>query len=91
MSQGLPVITTEWAGVAQFIVPGENGLIVPARDPDALAEAIVSCAARPEQRREMGVAARQTALQWQWSDYRNAVASAVLECLRTQAMNSATR
>jgi len=91
MSQGLPVITTEWAGAAQFITPGENGLVVPARDPQSLAEALASCAARPDQLRAMGAAARETALRWQWSDYRNAVAAAVIDCLRTQAPRNSPR
>lgn len=89
MSQGLPVITTEWAGVAQFIVPGENGIMVPARDPEALAQAFAFCAADPERLRETGIAARRTAQQWQWSDYRNAVAGAVVECLRGQTASNA--
>lgn len=89
MSQGLPVITTEWAGAAQFIASGENGIVVPARDSEALAEALASCAARPERLRAMGGAARQTALQWQWSDYRNAVARAVADCLQGQAPRNA--
>jgi len=84
MSQGLPVITTDWAGAAQFIVPGKNGLLVPVRDPEALAETLSSCAARPEQLRAMGVAARETALRWQWSDYRQTIAAAVIDCLQAQ-------
>ena len=88
MSQGLPVITTDWAGAAQFIAPGENGLLVPARDSEALAEALSSCAAHPERLRTMGAAARQTALRWQWSDYRRAVAASVIDCLQAQAQRS---
>ena len=88
MSQGLPVITTEWAGAAQFITPAENGLVIPARDPESLAEALAACAARREWVRAMGVAARQTASQWQWSDYRVAVAAAVIDCLQAQAMRN---
>jgi glycosyltransferase involved in cell wall biosynthesis len=89
MSQGLPVITTEWAGAAQFITPGENGLLVPARDSETLAEVLASSAARREQLRAMGVAARQTASRWQWSDYRNAVARAVIAGLQSRAPSHA--
>jgi len=85
MSQGLPVITTDWAGVAQFITPGENGLIVPIRNSEALAEALASCAARPQELAAMGRAARQTASQWQWSDYRHAVAKTVIDTLQAKA------
>ena len=90
MSQGLPVITTDWAGAAQFIVPGENGLIVPARDAEALTEALSSCTAHPEQLRAMGATARQTALRWQWADYRQAVAEAVIDCLGVQSPRNAS-
>ncbi|MFZ9937803.1 MAG: glycosyltransferase family 4 protein, partial [Luteolibacter sp.] len=39
---GLPVITTRNAGVDDFIVEGVNGSIVPIRDPQALAAAVLS-------------------------------------------------
>jgi glycosyltransferase involved in cell wall biosynthesis len=38
---GLPVITTRVGGLAETVVPGETGLVVPPEDPPALAEAIV--------------------------------------------------
>ncbi|MCX6896562.1 MAG: glycosyltransferase family 4 protein [Verrucomicrobia bacterium] len=38
---GLPVITTAHAGVNDFIVPGKNGEIVPVRDANAVAEAVL--------------------------------------------------
>ncbi len=38
---GLPVITTDVGGLAETVVPGESGLVVPPEDPAALADAIV--------------------------------------------------
>lgn len=38
---GVPVITTAHAGVNDFIVPGNNGEIVPLRDATAVAEAVL--------------------------------------------------
>ncbi len=38
---GVPVITTDVGGLAETVVPGESGLVVPPGDPAALAAAIV--------------------------------------------------
>jgi alpha-maltose-1-phosphate synthase len=38
---GLPVITTRNTGASDLILPGENGEIVPIRDPEAVAEAVL--------------------------------------------------
>ena len=38
---GLPVITTRNAGASDLIRPGENGEVVPIRNPEAIAEAVL--------------------------------------------------
>lgn len=38
---GVPVITTDVGGLAESVVPGETGLVVPAEDPRALADALL--------------------------------------------------
>lgn len=40
MSLGKPVVAAATGGVPEIVVDGENGLLVPARDPEALARAI---------------------------------------------------
>jgi len=40
-AMGVPVITTDVGGLAETVVPGETGRVVPPEDPVALAEAIV--------------------------------------------------
>jgi len=38
---GVPVITTDVGGLAETVVAGETGLVVPPESPDALADAVV--------------------------------------------------
>lgn len=72
-AQGLPVITTDRAGAADLIRHGENGLIVPAGNAEALAEALAWCLNHRQELKRMGQAALETAANWQWSDYRRAI------------------
>jgi len=63
MAAGLPVISTELGTGTSFInVHGETGLVVPAGDARALADAIRTTLASPELRGRWGEAARQRAL-----------------------------
>ena len=56
MAHRLPVISTDMCNAArELITPGENGLIVPAEDPEALAEAISLLASDPEKRARFGI------------------------------------
>ncbi|HYO49954.1 MAG TPA: glycosyltransferase family 4 protein [Chloroflexia bacterium] len=77
MSQGLPVITTHNTAGPDLIKDYHNGFIVPVRDADALAEKMAWCLDNPRLVTEMGPAATQTAMKWQWSDYRAALAGTV--------------
>jgi glycosyltransferase involved in cell wall biosynthesis len=58
---GRPAVTTDVPGCRDAIIPGETGLLVPARDPAALAGAIERLVADAELRIAMGRAARQLA------------------------------
>ena len=63
MAAGLPLISTELGtGTSWVNVDGQTGLVVPPRDPQALADAINSLLADPERRQALGQAARARAL-----------------------------
>lgn len=64
MSAGLPAVVTDMTGMKDVIDNGHNGFIVPSRDTDALAERIALLKANESLRRQMGQAARATALEY---------------------------
>ena len=57
MAAGLPVVATRVGGTPE-IVDGRCGRLVPARDPQALAEALAALAGDPALRRTLGRDAR---------------------------------
>lgn len=59
MAAGLPIVTTGRAAIPETIVNGETGIIVPERDPHALAEALGRLMADPVLRARLGAAARE--------------------------------
>ena len=63
MLAGVPVVATDVGSVAEAVVDGSTGLLVPPEDPDALAAAIASLLRDPGLRREMGVRARERAIE----------------------------
>lgn len=55
MAHGVPVISTDMSNAArELITPGENGMIVPSEDPEAMAKAIALLASDPEKRAAFG-------------------------------------
>lgn len=81
-AQGLPVITTNRAGAADLVKHGVNGLIIPAGDADALAEALDWCLTHRQELKAMRKAALETAASWQWSDYRRTLIEKMLDGLK---------
>lgn len=59
MAAGLPVVATRVGGVPEVVEDGVTGLLVPPRDPDALAEAITRLLRDPDLRCKMGQAGRE--------------------------------
>lgn len=56
---GLPVVCTDAEGLAENVEPGRTGLVVPRRDPEAMAAALLELAGDPARRRAMGDAGRR--------------------------------
>lgn len=61
MATGLPVVSTPIAGVPEMVTNHGTGMIVPERDPAALAEAMRRLLAEPELARTLGLAGRKEA------------------------------
>ncbi len=59
MATGLPVLTTAVGGNPEVVADGETGRLVPARDPQALADAMLAMLADPAALAAMGRAGRQ--------------------------------
>jgi glycosyltransferase involved in cell wall biosynthesis len=59
---GLPIITTDVPGCREVVEHGVSGLLVPPRDPIALASAIHRLCINADERRRMGVAGREKVL-----------------------------
>ncbi len=61
MQAGLPIVCTDVGGVAESVVDGVTGLVVPVGDPIALARTLLDLCADPGRRLAMGQAARERA------------------------------
>lgn len=62
MAHGLPVVATDVGGIREIITDGEDGIIVPPRNPAALADALARLVKDEALRRRLGAAARARAL-----------------------------
>jgi phosphatidyl-myo-inositol dimannoside synthase len=59
MAHGKPVIGPSMGAPAEFIRPGEHGLLVDPTDPTEIAQAVVELLEDPERAHRMGVAGRE--------------------------------
>jgi glycosyltransferase involved in cell wall biosynthesis len=58
MAHARPVVATPVGGTPELVVDGETGLLVPPRDPEALAAALRRLLEDPELARRLGEAGR---------------------------------
>jgi glycosyltransferase involved in cell wall biosynthesis len=59
MAAGLPVVASRVGGIPEVVRHGENGVLVPADDQDALADAVLGLMDRRDQAAALGAAARR--------------------------------
>ena len=59
MAAGLPVISTDHAVIPETVSDGENGFLVPKKDPEAIAEKVIRLIEDPELRERMGKRSRE--------------------------------
>jgi glycosyltransferase involved in cell wall biosynthesis len=63
MAAGCPVVATDVGGNPELLDDGRAGILTPARDPEALALAVIRLLKSPAQRETLAQAARQRALE----------------------------
>ena len=81
MAVGLPVVCSDIGGYRDVVRDGSEGLLVPARDPEALATALAGLLDNPARRAAMGEAARAAARRYAWP----VVAAEVAEAYQSAA------
>jgi alpha-maltose-1-phosphate synthase len=81
LSQGLPVITTSHTCGPDVLTEGEDGFIVPIRDPQAIAEKLELLHRDRDRLAAMSEAARKKAESLTWESYRKGVVAVVREVL----------
>ncbi len=59
MAAGLPVIATNVGGLPEVVTDGDNGLLIPPKDPEALAEALARLLDAPDFAKKLGENARR--------------------------------
>jgi glycosyltransferase involved in cell wall biosynthesis len=59
MAARLPVIATRVSAIAEVVVDGKTGLLVPASNASAMAQAMLRLAREPELRAQLGAAGRE--------------------------------
>jgi glycosyltransferase involved in cell wall biosynthesis len=70
MAHGRPVIASEGAGASEVLTHGEDGFVVPRRDPDAIAKHLEWFKNHPDKIAEMGSNAREKAKRYTWEKVR---------------------
>jgi glycosyltransferase involved in cell wall biosynthesis len=62
MGCALPVVVTDVPSITEWITDGHNGRVVPRRQPEAVAQALVELLGAPERRRQFGERNRELAV-----------------------------
>jgi glycosyltransferase involved in cell wall biosynthesis len=86
MQAGMPVVTTDEGALAEIVEDGATGLLVPPRDPAALAERLAALIANPGLQRQMGARARARQEQrYTLAVFEQNLAAALMACTKRTA------
>ena len=88
MSAGKPVVASDIEGFRGILTDGEQGLLVPKKDPDALANALGRLARDPELRSKLGGQGSRSAEGYRWEVVAGLVEEYYNRCI--QAANGST-
>jgi glycosyltransferase involved in cell wall biosynthesis len=84
MASGLPAVSTAVGGALEVVADGENGLLVPAHEPEALANALMTLLSSASLRQEIGQKARASIKErYSWQ----AIAERYLTCYQQVVRN----
>jgi glycosyltransferase involved in cell wall biosynthesis len=90
MQAGIPVVTTHEGALPEIVEDGETGLLVPPRDPAALAACLAALIADPSMQRRMGARGRERhAQRYTLAAFERNLAVALAAC--TETMSSGAR
>lgn len=63
MAVGLPIVATDYGGASEQVIDQHNGFLVPNRDAQAFAQALVTLASSLSLRKQFGASSRQRAIE----------------------------
>ena len=91
MSAGKPVVASDIEGFRGVMTHGEQGLLVPKKDSNALAEALGMLARDPELRRKLGGNGNRLAKEYRWEVVAGRVEAYYNTCLKAANGSTETR
>jgi phosphatidylinositol alpha-mannosyltransferase len=91
MASGVPVVCSDIGGYRDLVRDGTEGLLVPPRDPAALAAALGMLLDNPARRAAMGDAGKVTAAQYAWPVVAREIEAVYHEVLETDETWAVTR
>lgn len=81
MAQGVPIVATDIPGYRSVVTHESEALLVPPRDPDALARALGSLLRDPARRERLGAAGIRTAARYGWDSIAERLEAIYLEVI----------
>ena len=85
MQAGMPVVTTDEGALGEIVEDGATGLLVPARDPAALAERLAALLGDADRQRAMGARARERQQQqYTLAAFERNLAAALVACTKQE-------